>query len=169
MEHLKYPIGKFSFIDLDDNYSIWIQTINEFPSLLQRQITTMTDVQLEKPYRPHGWTGRQVIHHLADSHMQALSRFKWSLTESRPTIKTYKEELFADLPDYSLPIESALLILNGVHQKWSKIMSNLTPTQWQREYHHPDLDKYFTLREASALYAWHCMHHLGHLSIIANH
>lgn len=169
MEHLKYPIGKFSFIDLDDNYSIWIQTINEFPSLLQRQITTMTDVQLEKPYRPHGWTGRQVIHHLADSHMQALSRFKWSLTESRPTIKTYKEELFADLPDYSLPIESALLILNGVHQKWSKIMPNLTPAQWQREYHHPDLDKYFTLREASALYAWHCMHHLGHLSIIANH
>jgi DinB superfamily len=168
MEHLKYPIGKFNFIDHKDNYGTWVHTINEFPSLLQQQITTMTDVQLEKTYRPQGWTGRQVIHHLADSHMQALSRFKWSLTESAPTIKTYKEELFADLPDYSLPIESAILILNGVHQKWSNIMSNLTPTQWQREYHHPDLDKYFTLREASALYAWHCMHHLGHLSIIAN-
>lgn len=168
MEHLKYPIGKFNYADDENKYSLWIETINNFPFLLTEQLKNMSEIELEKTYRHDGWTGKQVIHHLADSHMQALTRFKWSLTENRPVIKTYKEDLFANLTDYSLPISSAIYILNGVHQKWSIIMANLTQDDWQRGYHHPDIDKFFTLREASALYAWHCMHHLGHLKLIAN-
>lgn len=168
MENLKYPIGKFNFVDDLKNYDKWINTINEFPLRLDEQLKQMTETQLEKAYRPDGWTGRQIVHHLADSHAHALIRFKWSISEDHPVIKPYKEDRYAIISDYSLPLEPALQILNGVHHKWSNIMSNLTEEDWQKGYHHPELNKFFTLREASALYAWHCMHHLGHLKIIAN-
>ena len=168
MINRQYPIGNFQYSEADApaKLSTWIDTINTFPTKLNTQLALMSEGHLDTPYRPEGWTGRQVVHHLADSHTQALMRFKWSLTEDRPTIKPYKEELYANLPDYAMPIESAILIIQGIHQKWSLIMSEMTADDWQKGYHHSGMNKFFTLYEAAAMYAWHCMHHLGHLQMI---
>ena len=169
MENLQYPIGKFKYNKEADinKFNSWIQTIEEFPSNLDVLLKSMDVRHLDITYRPEGWTGRQVVHHLADSHSHALIRFKWSLTENHPAIKAYKENLYAQLADYTLPIEPAVMMLFGIHQKWSHIITNMNENDWQKGYQHPESNKFFTLREATALYAWHCKHHLGHLEIIA--
>ena len=164
MDELKYPIGKFVY-KADETIINWVEIIHDFPSQLNEVINGMSDQQLDTPYRPDGWTARQVIHHLADSHCHALMRFKWTLSESRPTIKPYLENEYAKLADYTLPISSALLILAGVHEKWHFILSKMETTDWEKGYDHPQSNKFFTLKEAVSLYAWHCMHHLGHLKI----
>jgi hypothetical protein len=106
-----------------------------------------------------------VIHHVADSHSHALLRIKCALSEDNPTIKPYAEDVYATLPDYTLPVESALQILYGVHMKWSFILEHLTASQWNRTYFHPGSQKVFTIKNATALYDWHCRHHLGHLEL----
>jgi hypothetical protein len=168
-DHLKYPIGKFYYTSDDDATKLaeWIKTINDFPAKLESLLDSMSDDCLDTPYRSDGWTGRQVVHHLADSHSQALMRFKWALTEDRPTIKPYLEALYAQLPDYTLPVDAALQILRGVHLKWQYIMAQMESTDWAKGYNHPQSGKFFSLREATALYAWHCQHHLGHLKLCA--
>ncbi|MGB4957944.1 MAG: putative metal-dependent hydrolase [Saprospiraceae bacterium] len=169
ISHLQYPIGKFQYDPNSGNEALlhWIKIINEFPTRIEETISSFSDQQLETPYRPDGWTARQVIHHVADSHSHALMRFKWTLTEDNCTIKPYIEGKYAQLPDYELPIESSLSILNGVHQKWSVIMAGMSHQDWTKGYLHPTNNKFFTLREACAMYAWHGMHHLGHLDIIS--
>ncbi|MBK9736276.1 MAG: putative metal-dependent hydrolase [Saprospiraceae bacterium] len=164
MDELKYPIGKFAY-DVDVPVAKWVQIIHEFPNQLNDVLKSSNEEQLDNQYRPDGWTGRQVVHHVADSHSHALIRFKWSLTENRPVIKPYLENEYAKLADYSLPVESALLILSGVHLKWHYIMSKMEKIDWERGYDHPQSNKFFSLNEAAALYAWHCMHHLGHIKI----
>lgn len=125
----------------------------------------LSDAQLDTPYRPEGWTIRQVVHHCADSHMNAIIRLKLALTEEKPVIKPYFEDRWAELVDgKSLPIEPSLKILEGVHKRWVLLLENLTASQFQRTFVHPELGTEFSLAVATANYAWHCEHHLAHIT-----
>jgi len=167
MEHLKYPVGRFIFPEIADknNWIEWKETIRIFPDLLENLSKNLTDNQLNMQYRPDGWTARQVIHHVADSHSHAMIRFKWALTEDKPTIKPYLEGKYALLPDYSLPIESAIWILKGVHHKWIHIMDQMSESDRLKGYYHPETGRFFSLYDAAALYSWHCRHHLAHITL----
>jgi hypothetical protein len=170
MEHLQYPIGRFNFPTevSETDLAKWKSTISSFPELLKNTLNGMKESDLDLIYRPKGWTARQVIHHIADSHTHALIRFKWSLTEDKPMIKPYNEDEYAKLSDYALPIDSALLILQGVHTKWKHIIENMNEIDWKKGYNHPQSGQFFSLEKACALCAWHCMHHLGHIEICKN-
>ncbi|MBK8624763.1 MAG: putative metal-dependent hydrolase [Saprospiraceae bacterium] len=168
MNHLQYPIGKFKYNIDNKNYQEWIATINGFPTAVESHSFRMTEQQLNLPYRPEGWTAKQLIHHLADSHSHALLRFKSALTEHKPTIKPYLEAEYALLPDYNLPIDSALMILKGVHLKWVNLLENMAEDDYSKGYFHPESGHFFTIHNALALYDWHCKHHLGHLEICSN-
>jgi hypothetical protein len=169
MEELKYPIGKFEYgksYSYADNKN-HISNLEEFPKVLKPLALSLTDAQLEQPYRPGGWTGRQVIHHIADSHMNGFIRLKLTLTEDAPVIKPYHEELFAELTDgKSAPIESSLAIIDAVHQRWVYLLKSLSEEDLQRKYIHPQYNREFKLNEFLALYAWHGKHHYGHLKLI---
>ncbi|HWS60267.1 MAG TPA: putative metal-dependent hydrolase, partial [Flavobacterium sp.] len=123
-----------------------------------------TEEQLNTQYRLEGWTIRQVVHHCADSHMNSLTRLKLALTEDKPTIKPYREELWAELPDSkNLPLESSLKMLEGIHYRWSILLNNLTKEHRERTFIHPNKGKEFRIDENIGLYAWHCNHHLAHI------
>jgi hypothetical protein len=167
MQHLKFPIGKFIFPNIIDEESLTehINMINDFPAQLQDLVNDMTEDELDNPYRSEGWTARQVVHHLADSHSHALMRFKWTLTEDSPTIKPYFESKYALLSDYTLPIDSAISILKGVHLKWKTIMDHMKAEDWAKGYKHPETNRFIRLDEAVAMYDWHCRHHLAHIQL----
>jgi hypothetical protein len=168
LEELKFPVGKFVKPEV---YTVTfleecINTISNFPQALKNEVAHLNDVQLDTPYRPDGWTIRQVVHHCADSHMHSLLRLKFTLTEDKPTIKPYSQEVWAELVDSkTMPIESSLAILHGVHTRWTTLLHSLSPSQFEREYIHPEYGKHFSLYEATALYAWHCKHHLAHITL----
>ncbi|MAZ27790.1 MAG: metal-dependent hydrolase [Cytophagaceae bacterium] len=168
MDHLKYPIGKYSppenisKSDLDG----WISTIENFPGEVKRKTENLAEADLQKTYRPGGWTLRQLVHHCADSHMNAFIRFKLALTEDCPTIKPYEEALWAELPDtVEMPINASLQILEGLHVRWAFLLENLTESQLQRQYTHPEHGKNFTLAFTAGMYSWHCNHHLAHMGL----
>ena len=124
----------------------------------------LNEKQLDTPYRTGGWTLRQVVHHVADSHMNSVLRFKWALTEDNPTIKPYEEADWALLPDYRMPVESSLKITEGVHLHWVALLDSFTEEQWNRSFVHPATGQSMQLKKALALYAWHCNHHLAHIT-----
>lgn len=166
MEHLQYPIGRFEH---GQSYTSaqtlsQIQTINALPSKLFNIVNVLNESQLETPYRPNGWTVRQVVHHIADSHMNANIRFHLALTEDNPTIKPYQEALWAELPDGKIaPVEWSLQLLKYVHLRWGLVLNSMDETDFLRTYFHPELLRQFELREAVALYAWHSEHHYQHI------
>jgi hypothetical protein len=163
---LRYPVGHF-----DKSREVNPQELEKhlaeleaLPAQLRQAVQGLTDVQLDTPYRPGGWTLRQVVHHLADSHMNSYIRFKLALTENTPTIKPYEEQLWAELPDSKLePVEVSLVLLEALHQRWLVLLRSLRPADWQRTFVHPDSGK-TTLVKAAALYAWHGRHHLAHIT-----
>ena len=164
MNLLAYPIGQF---DLAAPFAIAdgraaVAEIAALPARFRVAICGLTDAQLDTPYRPGGWTVRQVAHHLADSHLNAYTRFKLALTEDEPLIKTYQEHLWAELPDSQLGIEPSLALLDGVHRRWAALLESLTETQWERRLRHPDFGK-VALRPYAGLYAWHGRHHQAHV------
>ncbi len=167
LEKLKYPIGKFIPVE---NYTVdyvteRIQEIASFPHRLKNDVAHLTEEQLDTPYRPSGWTVRQVIHHCADSHMNCFIRFKWTLTEDQPTIKFYYEDRWSELEDNKLmPIEPTLALLEGLHYRLVFLMKSLTPEQMDRSFMHPEHGKEFQLKEIIGLYAWHGNHHLAHIT-----
>ena len=168
LENLKYPVGRHQS---KDNYSLieveaFIITLRVFPSQLKAVVAHISEEQLNTPYRPEGWKVRQVIHHVADSHMNAILRFKMALTEDNPTIKPYNEAAFARLNDYELPIEPSLEIIENVHQKWMFILSGMKPADFMKTYFHPQHQITFTLQQALATYDWHCRHHLAHVNLV---
>ena len=168
LNELKYPNGKFK---LPPNFSPevihgFIKDIEQLPNALRLKSEVMAETQLDTAYRPGGWTGRQVIHHLADSHMNAFIRFKLSVTEQGPTIKPYNEVQWALLSDSKLPIDSSLQILEGVHVRWTNLLQNFELADFERFYIHPATESKWTIKMALALYAWHGKHHLGHLNLI---
>lgn len=169
MEHLKYPIGKFEFgkkYSSEDNQK-HISIIEKFPEELKKLCAQLSSDKLEKSYRPQGWTARQIIHHIADSHMNAYMRVKLTLTEDAPVIKPYKQDLWANLQDSkNAPIEFSLILIEVLHQRWVYLLKTLTAADLQRKYIHPEQNREFQLDEVLALYAWHGRQHYAHLTII---
>jgi len=145
-----------------------ISEIAAFPSKLQDVAAVLAEEQsLDKPYREGGWTARQVIHHVADSHMNSYIRFCLALTESNPVIKPYDEAAWAELPNAkSGPVEVSLRLIDSLHERWVRLMLEMAPEQFARTFRHPELGER-TLDATVLLYAWHCRHHLGHLELIA--
>ena len=167
LEHLKYPIGKFDKPTeiTKDILKKWISDISTFHKRLLIEVTNLTDEQLDTPYRPDGWTIRQVIHHCADSHMNSLTRLKLALTEDQPTIKPYFEERWAELIDTkSMPIQPSLKMIEGIHERWTVLLNNLTDEQYGRIFIHPEHGKTYRVDENIGVYAWHCNHHLAHIT-----
>ena len=165
LQKLRYPIGQFeppSPID-EDQINRWIGNIEALPADLRKAVNSLTDTQLDTPYRPGGWTIRQVVHHLADSHMNSFIRFKWALTEDRPEIKAYFEDRWAELPDYSAaPVSASLALLEALHQRWVALLRSLTRKDLDRIFIHPESGP-ANLAETIGSYAWHGRHHLAHI------
>lgn len=169
MEHLKYPIGKFkygkSYTDEDNKKHISI--IAEFPNELKLLVNQLSPPLLEKSYRAGGWSAKQIIHHIADSHLNAYIRTKLTLTEDSPTIKPYNQDLWANLEDgKNAPIEFSLQLIESIHKRWVILLNTLTEKDLQRKYVHPEYNREFKLDELLALYAWHGKQHYAHLKII---
>jgi hypothetical protein len=172
LESLKFPIGEFSMPEKLSNNQIenWINEITNLPTEIEKLTKDLTIKQLNLNYRPNGWKIKQVVHHLADSHINSFIRFKLTLTENIPTIKPYSEHLWAELIDgNSDEIESSIHVLKGIHHRWSVLLKSLTTTQLNRKYYHPDNKKEYTLTEAIGLYAWHGKHHLEHINQALKH
>lgn len=167
LEQLKFPIGKFEkpkTITTDD-LTKWISTISSFPVRLRNEVNHLTNEQLDTQYRPEGWTIRQVIHHCADSHMNSLTRMKLALTEDQPSIKPYYEERWAELSDSkNMPVESSLKMIEGIHERWTVLLNHLTEEQNGRTFIHPEHGRIFRIDETVGIYAWHCNHHLAHIT-----
>lgn len=166
---LKYPIGLFykpSSIS-SDQLDQYIHRIQSFPQRLTDEVSTLHDEQLDTPYRDGGWTVRQVVHHCADSHMNSFIRFKLALTEEKPVIKPYYEERWAELPDtLTLPVEHSLILLKGLHARWTALLKSLKTIELTRSFIHPGQDMEVALIENIALYAWHGDHHLAHITAL---
>jgi len=168
---LRYPIGKFecpSTITKDHIVS-WIDEIEKLPSRIIDLATNFTEKQLEQPYRQGGWTARQVIHHIHDSHHNGYIRFKWALTEDMPIIKAYNEQLWAELFDTkTAPIQLSLDVIKALHAKWVFFLKGLSDSDLKKAFVHPEGNVMISLAEDIGIYAWHGNHHLAHLHIIAS-
>ncbi|WP_343216653.1 YfiT family bacillithiol transferase [Deinococcus aestuarii] len=141
-----------------------VAAIRALPGELRGAALGLSASQLDTPYREGGWTVRQVVHHVADSHMNAVVRLKLALTEDRPTIKPYEEGLWAELADMRLPLEPSLDLLDGLHTRWAAVLASLTPEDWTREWTHPEHGHTFTVDTLGAMYAWHGRHHIAHVT-----
>ena len=166
IETLKYPIGKPNFPNIieQEHINAWIQDIKQFPSLVTKEVSSLTANELNYKYRPDGWTIQQVVGHCIDSHMNSIVRFKLALTEHNPTIRPYEEAQWAELSDtVNYSIKSATALLVGIHQRWVFLLEQLETSQLLRTYIHPDGNECISLQESLAIYAWHCTHHLQHI------
>jgi DinB superfamily len=167
IEYLRYPLGRYKAPEefSDSKIINWVSNIESFPAKLKSEVDNLNDSQLNTSYREDGWTVKQVVHHLADSHLNAYIRVKLTLTEDEPTVKPYFEYKWAKLIDSEIvPIGESLKLLRGVHQRWAAILKNLSEEEWQRRYFHPENKSYVSLKEMTALYSWHCDHHLAHIT-----
>lgn len=165
MERLRYPIGHFHarpHLSAEQREGL-ISEIAALPAALRAAVGDLTDAQLETPYRPDGWTVRQVVHHVPDSHLNAYVRFKLALTEDEPAIKGYDEAAWSELPDArTADIEISLALLETLHHRWTILLRSLTEQQFARAFQHPELGR-VTLETNVQLYAWHGRHHLTHI------
>lgn len=162
---LRFPIGKFdaSAEMTSESRRNCIQTIRELPEKLARAIENLDDEQLDTPCRPGGWTGRQTVHHVADSHLNSLCRFKLALTEETPTIRPYWEDRWAELADSRMPVDVSMKIVDGVHARWTNLLESMSDADFQRKLIHPETGEW-TLERMLALYAWHSRHHTAHIT-----
>jgi uncharacterized damage-inducible protein DinB len=170
MSDLRYPIGKFEWIAPENEAQMaqrrqhYVEVLAQLPTNLRKAVQGLDAKQLETPYRPEGWTVRQVVHHVADSHMNALVRFKLALTEFEPAIKTYKEDLWAKLPDSSdTSPEISLQLVDALHARWVALLRGMQPEQFARTLHHPE-QGVVSLDRMLSLYAWHSAHHTAHVT-----
>jgi DinB superfamily len=166
MADLRYPIGKFEADSLvtPEKRRASIEAIAACPAALRAAIAGLSDSELEIPYRPGGWTVRQVVHHVPDSHMNSYVRFKLALTEDEPTIRPYMENLWAELPEAkSAPIEFSLSLLDCLHKRWVLVLRGIKQEEWKRHLRHPELGL-MSLEKNLALYAWHGKHHVAHIT-----
>jgi uncharacterized damage-inducible protein DinB len=166
MTDLRYPIGKFHYDGPlgEEQKRICLDEIAETPAKLRDAVKGLSDAQLDTPYRPGGWTVRQVVHHVPDSHLNSYVRFKLALTEDEPTIKPYAEDRWAELADTkTTPIEVSLTMLDALHDRWVRLLLPLDTEDWKRTFRHPELGS-MTLEKTLALYAWHRKHHVAHIT-----
>jgi len=164
----RYPIGEFDFTKKRkvSDVTEWMEDIRELPLKVKAELYGLSDDVLDTPYREGGWTVREVVHHLCDSHMNALIRVKLALTEDNPTIKPYDESAWTSLGDYEVSMKTTLRMLTAIHEKWSAVLRNMTKKQFKRTFHHPESGIDYTLTQATAHYAWHCNHHLAHIQLV---
>jgi hypothetical protein len=166
MEELKYPIGKY----MEQPFSAallkeWLLDIEVLPKALEYAIINLDAAQLEEPYRPDGWNSRQVVHHVADSHMNAYTRFKLGYTEEGPSIKPYEEAEWAMLSDVKeIPINVSITLLYALHARWHNFLKSIKEDEWQRTVYHPENKKTMTLWYLLGNYAWHGKHHTAHIN-----
>lgn len=165
MSDPRYPVGKFSYAGplSAEQKRQFLDDIEHAAAHLRSAARGLSDVQLNTPYRDGGWTVRQVVHHVPDSHMNAYIRFKLALTEDAPTIKPYLEDRWAELPDSRQPIENSLALLDSLHQRWNTVLRSMSEADWQRTFLHPELGP-MTLEKTLALYSWHGKHHVAHVT-----
>jgi hypothetical protein len=165
----RYPIGKFQFNGEITNSVTkgWINEIEDLPGLLRFAVRDLDNEQLDTSYRSGGWTVRQVVHHLADSHMNAYVRFKLALTEETPLIKPYDEVKWAELPDYKLPIDISLSLLEALHIRWVKLLRSLSPADIEKTFMHPDSGE-VSVGKNIGIYSWHGRHHLAHITSLSS-
>lgn len=162
----RYPIGKFHFegAPTPNQRTKLIAEIEQAPIALRGAVEDLSPEQLDTPYRDGGWTVRQVVHHVPDSHMNAYVRWKLALTEDEPTIKPYAEDRWAQLADtQSTPVEVSLALLESLHTRWVQLLRSLQPADWKRNFRHPELGL-VSLEKSLAIYAWHGKHHLAHVT-----
>jgi uncharacterized damage-inducible protein DinB len=164
IDRLRFPIGPFADPGALDNAqrAAAIASIGGLPERLRLAVAGLTQGQLDTPYRPGGWTVRQVVHHLPDSHLNSYVRFKLGLTEDEPTIRTYHEELWAELADSAADVEVSLVLLEALHRRWTILLRSVADSDWQRAILHPDMGK-MRLDSVLAFYDWHGVHHTAHI------
>jgi hypothetical protein len=160
----RYPIGRFvsPATISDDDRTGAIATLAELPEQLRNAVDGLTFAQLSTPYRDGGWTVRQVVHHIADSHMNAVIRVKLALTEDWPTVKPYDEVAWAKLHDTAAPVEWSLELIESLHARWVMLLQSLDEEQWKRGFHHPENGP-MTIEKTTLVYAWHSLHHVAHI------
>jgi len=171
LEQLKYPIGRFQRPGNFDAAQVKdaIAVLRVLPSWMDTCIENLDEAQFQIPYRPGGWTIQQVVHHVADSHMNAYMRLKLTLTEDNPTIKTYAEKEWAELPDVQLvPVNISVTLLHALHRRMVAVLENMAETDWQKTFCHPEQKRNVPLWELVALYAWHSKHHTAHIRALRN-
>jgi hypothetical protein len=164
---LRYPVGTFAFAPPTAEVRRQaIDDIADLPHRMRTAVAGLTEAQLDTPYRPGGWTVRQVVHHVADSHLNGFTRTKLALTEERPRVTPYDEKAFATLPDMRLAVACSLGILDGIHMRWAEVFRSLRPEQFALVFLHPEYPDPQTLDRQVQHYAWHCRHHVAHITAL---
>jgi hypothetical protein len=166
MTDLRYPIGNFKYEGppTPEQRQELLRQIEQAPALLRAAVKGLSEQQLNTPYRPEGWTVRQVVHHVPDSHLNAYIRTKLALTEDEPTIKPYAEDRWAQLADtQTTPIDISLVLLDSLHDRWGRLLRSLQPKDWKRTFRHPERGP-MSLEKNLVLYAWHGRHHVAHIT-----
>jgi len=168
IDDLRYPIGKYAPQPFSEKQKeIWLNDLKFLPQELEIAIQNLDEAQLQTPYREGGWTVQQLVHHVADSHMNAYVRFKLALTEDNPTIKPYEEKEWAKLNDVNtVPINVSITLLHALHRRWVATIKDLPDEQWQRTVFHPEHKKEITLWHFLGMYAWHGKHHVKHITAL---
>lgn len=164
-EDLSYPIGKYDK-GSEISYELrkqFIKNIAELPNNLRESVKNLNDAQLDTPYRPAGWTIRQVVHHVGDSHMNSFIRFKLALSEKNPTIRPYAEDLWAQTAEYKMPIEVSLNLIDSIHARWANLLESMSDEDFARTLTHPETGVW-TLENMLGMYVWHGKHHAAHIN-----
>jgi len=167
IELLKYPIGNYSIPETvsEDKKLACISSIKKLPYDLEKSLSGLSQEQVDTPYRPEGWTVRQLIHHIADSHMNAFTRFKLGMTEDKPTIRPYDQEAWCNMSDAgNLEPSASIDIIRGIHRRWAHVLESMTAEDYQRTIFHPEMKKEISLLQLLTMYGWHSDHHLAHVT-----
>ena len=163
---IRYPIGKYQVVDFSSSEKeSRLAEILFLPRLLEFAVLNLDEAQLHVPYREDGWTINQIVHHVADSHMNAFIRFKLGLTEETPTIKPYIQDKWGELPDVlNVPVNISITLLHALHHRWYELLKSMTDVDWQRTLFHPEQQRKITLWEMLLIYSWHGKHHAAHIT-----
>ena len=164
----RYPIGPYEPQPFSDDIKVeWLADIQFLPQAIEHAVQNLDEPQLQTPYRAGGWTVHQLVHHIADSHINAYCRFKLGYTEDHPTIKTYDEKLWASTADVqNLPVNISVTLLYALHHRWHEFLRHFSDSDWQRTIYHPEHQKQFTLWHLLGMYAWHGRHHTAHIAAL---
>ncbi|MFT3680049.1 MAG: putative metal-dependent hydrolase [Ferruginibacter sp.] len=166
MDNLSFPIGKYEPKPFSEQQlKEWIIDIQFLPQHIENAITNLDETQLDTPYRPGGWTVKQLVHHVADSHMNAFIRFKLGLTEDNPTIKPYEQDEWVKMADVqNIPVNVSVTLLHALHTRWTAVVKNISGAEWDRTVVHPEHGRQMTLWFLLGMYAWHSRHHTAHIT-----